>query len=388
MEEETKSVTATKLRFEATELTPEERSLQREVREFLDVELPPESAEPSFGMAAGSSREFSRKLAARGWVGMALPKEFGGGDRSAVERFIVVEELLRRGAPLEHHWAADRQYGPLINRYGTEAQKLDFLPRICRGEICFCIGMSEPDSGSDLASVKSRAIKADGGWLLTGTKIWTSNAHRADYCVVLCRTAEASDRHDGLSQLIVDLRSEGVTINPIPFLDGTSEFNEVVYDNVFVPDDRLLGAPGMGWAQVTSELSFERGGPDRWMSPFQLVQTFVGDYGHDLPAAAASFLGESLARWWALRQLSLCVARMIDEGRAPSLEAAIGKDLGTQFEQQLMARIQTLVDLEPSPEALSRYERLLAKALLISPSWAIRGGTNEILRSVISRGLR
>jgi alkylation response protein AidB-like acyl-CoA dehydrogenase len=379
-------VTATQLRFAATELTAAERALQQEVRDFLDAELPP--GEPSFGMAAGSSREFSRKLAARGWVGMALPKEYGGGARSAVERFIVVEELLRRGAPLEHHWTADRQYGPLINRFGTETQKRDFLPRICRAEIGFCIGMSEPDSGSDLASVKSRAVKTDGGWLLTGTKIWTSNAHRADYCVVLCRTGDAADRHEGLSQLIVDLHSDGVTINPIPFLDGTSEFNEVVYDSVFVPDGRLLGEPGMGWVQVTSELSFERGGPDRWMSPFQLVQTFLAEHGEGLPAAAASFLGESLARWWALRQVSLCVARLIDEGRAPALESAISKDLGTQFEQQLIARIQTLVDQEPSPEAQSAYERLLARALLISPSWAIRGGTNEILRTVISRGLR
>src|SRR4029077_17040658 len=110
-------------------------------------------------------------------------------------------------------------------------------------------------------------------------------------------------------------------------------------------------------------------GPERWLSPFQLVQTFLSEYGQVLPPGAASFLGEALARWWAIRQLSLCVARMIDEGRAPSLESAISKDLGTQFEQEVIARIQTLVDLEPSPAALSAYERLLAKALLISPSW-------------------
>jgi alkylation response protein AidB-like acyl-CoA dehydrogenase len=378
----------TPVRFAATELTAAERALQLEVRAFLDAEWPAGSSEPSFGMAAGSSPEFSRKLGARGWLGMALPREYGGGDRSAVERFIVVEELLRRGVPLEHHWAADRQYGPLINRFGTEEQKRYFLPRICRGEVSFCIGMSEPDAGSDLASVKARAVRVDGGWALTGTKIWTSNAHRADYCVVLCRTGEASDRHQGLSQLIVDLRSEGVTINPIPFLDGSSEFNEVVYQDVFVPDDRLLGEPGRGWVQVTSELSFERGGPDRWISPFQLVETFLREHAHHLPAGASSFLGETLARWWAMRQLSLSVARMIDEGTSPALEAAVSKDLGTRFEQQLMARLQTLVDVEPSPQALSLYERLLARAVLISPSWAIRGGTNEILRGVISRGLR
>src|SRR6202012_205237 len=206
------------------------------------------------------------------------------------------------------------------NRFGTEAQKQEFLPRICRGEVCFCIGMSEPDAGSDLASVKTRAVRSDAGWELSGTKIWTSNAHRADYCIVLCRTTESDDRHDGLSQLIVDLASPGITINPIPFLDGMSEFNEVVYDHVFVPDDRLLGSPGMGWAQVTSELSFERAGPDQWLSPFQLVETFLREHGQELGESATAFLGESLGRWWAIRQVSLAVARMIDEGRSPSLE--------------------------------------------------------------------
>jgi alkylation response protein AidB-like acyl-CoA dehydrogenase len=376
------------IRFEATELTARERELQQEVRAFLDAELPAGSVEPKFGMVSGASQEFSRKLGARGWLGMALPKQYGGGDRSAVERFVVVEELLRRGAPLEHHWTAERQYGPLINRFGSDEQKRYFLPRICRGELCFCIGMSEPDAGSDLASVKARAAQVEGGWRLSGTKIWTSNAHRADYCVVLCRTSEAADRHEGLTQLIVDLRSEGVSINPIPFLDGTTEFNEVVYDDVFVPDDRLLGQPGMGWVQVTSELSFERGGPDRWISPFQLVEMFLRDYRDELTPVAESFLGEALARWWAIRQVSLCVARRIDQGESAALEAAVSKDLGTQFEQWIISGIQTLVDLEPSPEALSAYERLLARAVLVAPSWTIRGGTNEILRSVVSRGLR
>jgi hypothetical protein len=376
------------MRIIATELTEEERSLQQEVRAFLEVELPPGSIEPRFGMAAGSSREFSRKLGARGWLGMSLPKRYGGGDCSAVDRFVVVEELLRRGAPLEYHWTADRQYGPLINKFGSEAQKQEFLPQICRGEVGICIGMSEPDAGSDLASVKSRATQVDGGWELNGAKIWTSGAHNADYCVVLCRTSDSEDRHRGLSQLLVDLHSPGVTINPIPFLDGTQDFNEVVYDGVFVPDDRLLGTEGQGWAQNTSELSFERAGPERWLSPFQLVENLLREHSHELGDEAVTFLGEVTARWWAIRQVSLSVARMIDEGKSPSLESAVGKDLGTQFEQDLMARVQTLLDLEPSQEASSLYERLLARALLISPSWAIRGGTNEILRTVISKGLR
>jgi alkylation response protein AidB-like acyl-CoA dehydrogenase len=376
------------VRFVATELTDDERALQEAVRRFLDDELPPGSYEPGLGMASGASKELSRKLGARGWLGMALPKEYGGGERSVVERFVVVEELLRRGAPLEHHWTADRQSGPVINRFGSEELKRRFLPLVCRGEVTFSIGMSEPDSGSDLASVATRAKKVEGGYELSGTKIWTSNAHLADYAIVLCRTSDADDRHAGLSQLVVGLRSPGVTVNPIPFLDGTQDFNEVVLDAVFVPDDLLLGTEGQGWAQNTSELSFERAGPERWISPFLVVEHFLREHGDELGSDATRFLGDAIARWWAIRQVSLSVARMIDEGRSPSAESALGKDLGTQFEQDVMARLQTLVDVEPSLGASSTFQRLLARAVLVAPSWTIRGGTNEILRGVIARGLR
>jgi alkylation response protein AidB-like acyl-CoA dehydrogenase len=375
-------------RFAATELTDDEMSLQLEVRSFCDAELRPGTFRPGLGMAAAASREFSLKLGQRGWLGMALPLEYGGGERSAVERFVVVEELLRRGAPLEHHWTADRQSGPVINRFGTDSQKQRFLPAICRGELCFCIGMSEPDSGSDLASVRSRAQRVPGGWRLSGTKIWTSNAHRADWIIVLCRTEDAEDRHRGLSQLLVDMHGPGVTVNPIPFLDGSTDFNEVVFDDVFVPDDLLLGSEGEGWRQVTSELSFERAGPERWISPFLLVELFLREHQDSLSTDALSFLGKCVARWWGIRQISLAVARMIDEGKAPSVQSAIGKDLGTQFEQEVMAGLQQLIDAEPSLGEGSPLHRLLARAILVAPSWTIRGGTNEILRTVIGKGLR
>ncbi|HEY7107496.1 MAG TPA: acyl-CoA dehydrogenase family protein [Acidimicrobiia bacterium] len=376
------------MRLTATELTHEERALQREVRDFLDAELPPGSYEPGLGMSAGASKELSSKLAARGWLGMALPARYGGGDRSVVERFVVVEELLRRGAPLEHHWTADRQSGPVINRFGSEELKQRFLPLVCRGEVTFAIGMSEPDSGSDLASVATRARRVDGGYVLSGTKIWTSNAHIADYAIVLCRTSEEDDRHAGLSQVVVDLHADGVTVNPIPFLDGTSDFNEVVLDDVFVPADQLVGTEGEGWAQNTSELSFERAGPERWISPFLVVDQFLREHADGLGDDGVRFLGDAVARWWAIRNVSLTVARMIDEGASPSTESALGKDLGTRFEQELMARLQTLVDVEPSLAASSTFQRLLARAVLVAPSWTIRGGTNEILRGVIARGLR
>ncbi|MGD9798874.1 MAG: acyl-CoA dehydrogenase family protein [Acidimicrobiia bacterium] len=378
------------MRFPLTTLSAAELALQAEVRAFLDAELANYAGpDPGLGMSGGgSSPAFSRRLGELGWLGMALPKRYGGGERSAVERFVVVEELLRRGAPVDHHWMADRQSGPTIARFGTEVQKERFLPLVCRGEVCFCIGMSEPDSGSDLASVRTRAVPVAGGWQLNGTKVWTTNAHVGDWIIVLCRTAAADDRHAGLSQLIVDLRSPGVTVSPIRLIDGTADFSEVVFDEVFVPADLLLGAEGEGWAQNTSELSFERAGPERWLSPYLVVEHFLREHGDRLGETAVAFLGEAAATWWALRQVSLSVARMIDEGRAPSTESAIGKDLGTRFEQSVMAAVQSLVDTEPSLDDPTPFGRLLARALLVAPTWTIRGGTNEVLQGVVSRGLR
>jgi alkylation response protein AidB-like acyl-CoA dehydrogenase len=272
------------MRFEFTELTPAELALQADVRAFLAEELPPGSFEPGLGMAARPDREFSRKLAARHWVGMALPAEYGGGDRSPVERFVVVEELLRWGAPVGYHWFADRQSGPLIARVGTSEQKQRFLPAVCLAEISFCVGMSEPDAGSDLASVKTRAVRVDGGWTVSGTKLWTTGAHYHDWMITLVRTSDEGERHRGLSQVLVDLHDSRVHVNPIPFIDGTADFNEVVLDEVFVPDTQVLGEVGNGWAQVNSELALERAGPERWLSTYLLVEQLLREHpAHDDP---------------------------------------------------------------------------------------------------------
>ncbi len=376
------------LRLTATELTETEQSLRAEVQSFLDDYLAPGTYTPGLGMAAGADKDLSRALGARGWLGMALPVKYGGRDASVVERFVVVEELLRRGAQIEQHWTADRQSGLTINRYGTEEQKQALLPKICAGEAAFCIGMSEPDSGSDLSSVTTRALKVEGGYRVTGTKIWTSNAHFCDWMICLVRTSDSEDRHAGLSQLIVDMASPGLQVNPIPFIDGTADFAEVVLDEVFVPDSGLLGTEGDGWHQCTSELSFERAGAERWLSPYLVVETWLHEHHEELGEEARSFLGAAVAKWWGLRQVSLSVARLIDEGHAPSVESAMGKDLGTEFEQWVMASLQQLVELEPTLAGASEFERLFAKALLVSPSWTLRGGTNEILRGVIAKGLR
>lgn len=373
-------------RFVATELRPEELALQREVRAFLAQELQRGSYRPGLGFMAEADKGFSQKLGARGWLGMALPKAYGGGERSAVERFIVTEELLAWGAPVGHHWVADRQSGSTIAAFGSEAQKQRFLPGICSGELGFSIGMSEPGAGSDLAGLRTTGRKVEGGWRLDGTKVWTTGAHRTDWMITLCRTSEESDRRSGMTQFLVDMTSSGLKVNPIPFLDGTADFNEVVLDDVFVPDELVLGEVGRGWAQNTAELAFERGGPDRYLSTYVVVEQWLRE-SSELNEAALTLLGRLTASWWGFRQLSLASARSIDEGSSPVVEAALVKELGTRFEQDVLEALQHLVDVEPSPQSASLFERLLCEAILTAPSNTIRGGTVEVLRSVVAKAL-
>ncbi len=380
------------IRFEMTELTEDERALQSEVRAFLAEELPRGSFTPGLGMNGAKDPAFSAKLGRRGWLGMALPVRYGGHDRSAVDRLIVTEELLRWGAPVGHHWVADRQTGPVIARFGTEAQRQRFLPAICRGEVSFSIGMSEPDSGSDLASLSTRAVRDGDGWVLTGRKIWTTLAAVNDWFVVLCRTTpveDAGDKRRGLSQLIVDLHSPGVHITPIPFIDGTAEFCEVVLDEVFVPGDLVLGEVGAGWTQNTSELAFERGGPERWLSTYLVVEELLrsrpGGFGDD---ALVDLLGSATASYWVLHNLTLSIARAIDAGGSPTIEASLMKEMGTRFEQDVLNSVLALVDEAPGLPSRSLFEQLLVTATLTAPSFTIRGGTNEILRSVAAKGLQ
>ena len=375
------------MQFAPTSLTPAEEALRAEVRAFLAAELPA-GHRPALGFAGRHDPEFSRTLAKRGWVGMAIPPEYGGHGRSAVDRFVVAEELLAAGAPIGAHFVADRQTAPALLHFGTEEQRRRFLPGIAAGEVWFSLGMSEPDSGSDLASVRTRATRVDGGWTVTGTKVWTSEAHHNHFFAVLCRTSpvEEGDRHAGLSQLVVDLSAPGVRISPIPYLDGSHHFNEVALEDVFVPDDMVLGEPGSGWRQVTSELAYERSGPDRWLSTFPVLREWL----RERPAvsdADAVVLGRLAARARAIRQLSLSVARSLDAGEAPAVEAALVKEVGTRFEQDLVEALRDAAETELDQGADSLFQALLAEAVLTSPSYTLRGGTTEILRSVAAKGL-
>src|SRR6478752_1871493 len=239
--------------FRYAALPQSTQAFREEVREFLRTAWQPATPQVRARSWMGFDAEFSRKLAERGWVGVTLPKEYGGASLDAFSRFVLVEELLAAGAPVSAHWIADRQSGPLINKFGTEAQRRFYLPKICAAQAFFCIGMSEPNSGSDLASVGTRATKCPEGWRLNGRKIWTTNAHHCEYMIALVRSSgEPADRQKGLSQFIVDLSLPGVTVRPIRDLAGDAHFNEVFFDNVLLADDALVGNEGSGWAQVNA----------------------------------------------------------------------------------------------------------------------------------------
>lgn len=373
------------MNLSATELDADELRLRDEVRAYLAERLPKGTHPVGLGIAADADPAFSRDLGSRGWLGMALPREYGGGGRSAVERLIVVEELLAIGAPIGWHWVADRQSGPNIAANGTVEQKQYFLPRIARGELSFAIGMSEPEAGSDLASVRAKAVRLDDGWVINGTKIWTSGAVFATHLLGLFRTSE--DRYGGLTQFIVDRNNEGLTVAPIPFIDGTLHFCEVSFTDVFVPDTMRLGDVGAGWGQNTAELVLERGGADRWMSLMPVLEHWAAHPHGRVRAWERADLGSVLARCWAFHGLSLSLARAVDGGESPTVQAAMAKEMATRFEQECIEIVVRHYGRTPELMSSDPYESLLARAILTGPSWTIRGGTTEILRNIISKAL-
>ncbi|WP_038207343.1 acyl-CoA dehydrogenase family protein [Xenophilus azovorans] len=370
-------------------LPPHAEAFRGEVKHFLAQELPPTPAHVRSRSWLAFDAEFSRKLAARGWVGVTLPKQYGGAELDAFSRFVLVEELLAVGAPVGAHWIADRQSGPLILKFGSDAQKARYLPGICRGETFFCIGMSEPNSGSDLASVGTRAVRTDKGWRLNGRKIWTTNGHKCDYTIALVRTSgNPADRQAGLSQFVVDLKLPGITVRPIVDLTGDAHFSEMFFDDVELAEDALVGNEGDGWKQVNAELAFERSGPERLYSSIVLLDCWLawlretGRAEHQLET-----VGRFAAHLATLRQMSIALTAKLAAGESPVVEAALVKDLGTEFEQAVPAIIEAALGADPADPPGAELLRTLAYVSHMAPTFSLRGGTREILRGMIARGL-
>jgi alkylation response protein AidB-like acyl-CoA dehydrogenase len=367
-------------------------ALRGEVRRFLDETLADLPADRRARSWLGFDAAFSRALGARGWIGLGLPTEYGGGGLDAFARFVLVEELLSRGAPVSAHWIAERQSAPMILRCGSEAQKRFYVPPVCRGELFFCIGMSEPQAGSDLASVRTRATPTANGWRLKGQKIWTTNADHAHHMIALVRTSgTAEDRQRGLSQLVIDLKTPGITVRPIQDLTGDRHFCEVFFDDTELPHDALIGEEGSGWEQVTAELAYERSGPERLYSSIVLFDTWLAHLRAtkaDDPATLA-LAGRIVGHTATLREMSVSVTARVAAGQSPMTEAALVKDLGTELEQFMPVAIAdaiataTAAGTEPPPELL----RTLAYITQFAPTFSLRGGTREVLRGLIARGL-
>tara|TARA_B100002049_G_C16059338_1_gene367336 strand:- start:172 stop:1317 length:1146 start_codon:yes stop_codon:yes gene_type:complete len=377
---------STPFKFSLTDFPPEAETLRSEVRAFLETNLDNIPQEIKAETWSGADPEFSKKVGKKGWIGLSWPKEHGGAGRSAMERYVVLEEMLVAGAPVGSHWVADRQSGPLIIRYGTPEQQEKLLPGILKGETSFCIGMSEPDSGSDLAALRTKADKKGDVYVVNGTKLWTSGAHRSHYMIALFRTSKEEDRHGGLTQFIVDLSLPGITIRPIIDLTGGHHFNEVIFEDAEVPVSMLIGKEGGGWNQVTAELALERSGPERYLSCYLLLKELIREFSDRNDNEGVTEIGRQLSHLATLRQMSVSVAGMLNDGENPALEASVVKDLGTVFEQQLPNIAHRLMRVEPDSKGTD-FQRYLAILTQTSPSFSLRGGTREILRGIIARGL-
>jgi alkylation response protein AidB-like acyl-CoA dehydrogenase len=333
-------------------------------------------AVPEDSWLIGTSRQFSLELARRGWIGMTWPVEEGGQGRSVLERFVVYEALIAGGAPVATSWFADRQIGPTLLQYGTPEQRRQFLPDMLSGRSAWCIGMSEPDAGSDVASISTKAVRDGDHWVVTGAKVWTSGAAEADWCYLIARTDPDAPPHRGLSDLLVDLHSPGVEIRPIVDVTGNAHFCEVRYDEVRVPVENLVGKENDSFRQVMRQMEHERGGIDRLVSNRAL---------HDLVRPSADtddpLVRQDIARIESMYRIGRMLVLREVLGQAPTGFSAATKTVCTEFEQ----RVADFCTRVAGADALV-WNRI-ARNACYAPAYTIMGGTTEILRNIIGERL-
>src|SRR5436189_3970122 len=379
------------LRFDQVRLPSECDELRHEVRAFIAEEIAAGTFDPDQARSGDlHNAELSRRIGAKGWIGMTWPRKYGGHERSFLERYVVTEEFRVANAPVRLHFVADRQSGPILLKYAPEHIKRAIIPRICRGEACFVIGMSEPGSGSDLFAAKTKATKTDGGFLINGSKIWTSSAHIADYMIAIFRTSPPTkeNRRHGLTQFLVKMKQPGIQVNPIGQITGQFEFNEVVFTDYFVPDDHVLGEVDGAWKQATSELAYERSGPERFLETYYVLTELVRAVGSKPDTRSAEGIGRLVAQLHTMRRMSVSVAGMLQAGKEPVVEASIVKDIGTVWEQQLPHRVRDLAAfVDPDASNHETLENQLSFAIKTAPKLTIQCGTTEVLRGIIARGL-
>ena len=373
--------------------TPEQDAFRAEIRDFLSEEMATRSPVED-GWITGFSREFSQKLGAKGWIGLTWPKQYGGQEKSYLDRLILTEELLRAGAPVAAHWLGDRQVGPALLAYGSDEQRAHILPRVTKGEIVFCIGMSEPGSGSDLASLRMKAVDEGDNFSLTGQKIWTSFAHVADYAYMVVRTDPDAPKHKGISEFMVDMKTQGIDVRPLVDIVGEHHFNEVFFDNVKVPKEWMIGEKNRGWYQIAAQLDYERSGIERVLSNYPLFRDAL-QYARETGQTKDPIIRNKLAQMQIELELGRSmvyrVAWMLTQGRVPNHESAMAKCYCTEVEQRIAETVSSLLGdyavLMPDSPAV-RLSGRAAREYLYAPAYTIQGGTSNVLRNIIAtRGL-
>jgi len=377
-------------------LTPEQEALRLEVRAFLEQELRENRWRPACdAWIQGFDPAFTKRVAAHGWIGLTWPKAYGGRERSFVDRLIVTEEMLRYGAPAALHWFADRQIGGSILRYGSEEQRRDFLPRIIRGELYVGLGMSEPEAGSDLASLSTKAEELEDCFLINGQKTWTSGGSYINYIDLFARTNFQAPKHRGITEFLVPMNLPGISRVPMVDITGTEAWNDVFFDNVRVPKECVIGERNKGFYHVVEELAYERGGMERLMGNYPLydgLKRFVAGTKKDGRSLSdeprvRTLMSELEVEFEIGRLLMYKAAAVMDEGQPPTVEASSSKVFGTNFEQRLANVAIEILGPYGGLSADSPYavaDGMAVHSYLASKGYSLQAGSTEILKGIIA----
>ena len=320
----------------------------------------------------GYSKEFSKVLAEHGWIGLTWPTEFGGGGKPPIDRLIVGEEMIKAGAPIAASWFADRQMGPTLIAYGRPDQQAEFLPKILSGETTWCIGMSEPEAGSDLASLRTSAVRQGDEWVINGQKIWTSFAAVSDYCYCICRTSTEGPPHAGISEIIVPMDTPGIEVRPIKDMTTNRHFCEVFFTDVRVPAVNLVGTEGGAFKQTMRQLEHERGGIDRLVSNWALYQEALEVADTSDPVVrqeiAAIEAGYRIGRILVVREVLK---------QAPAGFSAATKCFCTEHEQRVAEFIARTLGAEAT------LWDMTTRGFAYAPGYTIMGGTSNVMRNIL-----
>ena len=383
------------------QFSPEDEAFRQEVRAFIQRELPPEwegggryPDEDDWDLTL----QLRKKMADNGWLTMHWPQEYGGQDATPVRSAVFSEELTYHRTPGRDIFGV-RMMGATLMIHGTEEQRQTHLPPVARGEIQWCQGYSEPESGSDLASLNTRAVIDGDEFVITGTKIWTSMAHRADWIMLLARTDPDAPKHRGISFILVDMKTPGIQVRPIVNMAGRHEFNEIVFDNVRVPRRNVVGEENRGWYVAVTLLDFERSGIEYSATSRRLLdetREYAGETLRngqpliDIPWVR-NLLADRYIECEVARLMAYNVAYMQGQGLVPNKEASMSKVFGSETVQRVAAAGMDILGMYG---VLGRNEKWAPLKGRIQENWmsafsgTIAAGTSEIQRNIIAgRGL-